>query len=157
MPKPTLQAMVLADHVYRDASSGKYIIAGTFNTLWQGKQQPLPDDPALPNEIAGKGKRYANPSGVAGSPHVYLAMTDVHRQVSLDLRYINLADSSVLLEAQIELKSTDPVSMVEYGFPLPMLPISPGQFSLDLLYEGEILGSWRVAVKQQPPPDDKPR
>jgi hypothetical protein len=62
---------------------------------------------------------------------------------------MNLADSSVLIEGQIEVTASDPVSIAEFNFPLPMLPITPGHFSLDLLYEGEILGSWRVTVKQQ--------
>jgi hypothetical protein len=73
------------------------------------------------------------------------------------MRYINLADSSVLIDGQIDITAADPVAITEHSFPLPMLPISPGQFSLDLLYEGEILGSWRVTVKQQPAQDDTPR
>ena len=33
MPKPIVQALVLADHVYQD-TSGKMIIAGTFNRFY---------------------------------------------------------------------------------------------------------------------------
>src|SRR5436309_3475605 len=33
MPKPVLQAMVLADHVYQDRLSGKFIISGTFGRI----------------------------------------------------------------------------------------------------------------------------
>ena len=33
MPKPVLQALVLADHVYQDKTTGKMVIAGTFNRL----------------------------------------------------------------------------------------------------------------------------
>jgi hypothetical protein len=77
-------------------------------------------------------------------------LSDVHGRVPLKLRYSNLADSSVLIEAQIEVVSSDPLSMVEAAIGLPLLPIVPGNFSLDLLFEGEILGSWRVTVKRQP-------
>jgi hypothetical protein len=157
MPKPTLQAMVLADHVYRDASTGKFIIAGTFSALCQGQQKPVPQDPARPSEMSGPRQTFANPMGKAGSPYLYLALTGVHGRVSLGMRYINLADSSVLIEGQIDITAADPVAITEHSFPLPMLPISPGQFSLDLLYEGEILGSWRVTVKQQTTPDDSRR
>jgi hypothetical protein len=157
MPKPTLQAMVLADHVYRDASTGKFIIAGTFSALFQGQQKPLPQDSTRSSEIAGPRQTFANPPGKAGSPYLYLALTGVHGRVSLGLRYINLADSSVLIEGQIDITSADPVAITEHSFPLPMLPISPGQFSLDILYEGEILGSWRVTVKQQTTSDDTRR
>ena len=157
MPKPTLQAMVLADQVYRDATTGKFIIAGTFSALCQGQQKPLPQDPARTSEVTGPRQTFANPVGKAGSPYLYLALTEVHGRVSLGLRYINLADSTVLMDGQIDVSSADPVAMVEYSFPLPMLPLSLGQFSLDLLYEGEILGSWRVTVKQQPAQGDTPR
>jgi hypothetical protein len=43
--------------------------------------------------------------------------------------------------------------MVEASIGLPLLPIVPGNFSLDLMFEGEILGSWRVTVKRQPADD----
>ena len=149
--------MVLADHVYRDASSGKFIIAGTFSALFLGQHKPLPQDPTRPSEVTGPRQTYANPPGQAGSPFLYLALTGVHTRVSLGMRYINLADSSVLIDGQIDITAADPVAITEHSFPLPMLPISPGQFSLDLLYEGEILGSWRVTVKPQPAPDGTPR
>jgi hypothetical protein len=148
MQKPVLQAMVLADHVYRDAASGKYIIAGTFGVIWQGEQKlaPTPAD----SQVAGERQTFTGTIGRAGSPYLYLALSDVHGRVPLKLRYINLADSSVLIEGQIEVVSSDPLSMVEAAIGLPLLPIVPGIFSLDLLFEGEILGSWRVTVKRQP-------
>jgi hypothetical protein len=140
--------MVLADHVYRDAATGKFIIAGTFSTLWQGQQEQLAQNPLPQSEITGEHKSFAGPVTRAGSPFLYLALTEVHGRVVLRMRYVNLADSNVLIEGQIDVTSPDPVSIAEYSFPLPLLPVSPGQFSLDLLYEGEILGSWRVTVKQ---------
>ena len=30
---PIVQAILLADHVYQDRETGKYVIAGTFNQL----------------------------------------------------------------------------------------------------------------------------
>src|SRR5262245_20539702 len=47
MPKPVLQAMVLADHVYQDNTTGKFIIAGTFTRLWCSRK-PLLGQPAPP-------------------------------------------------------------------------------------------------------------
>ena len=38
MPKPLLQALILADHVYQDAQTGKKVIAGTFNQLFFFRQ-----------------------------------------------------------------------------------------------------------------------
>src|SRR5437763_7600736 len=50
MPRPVLQAMVLADHVYQDRTSGKYIIAGTFGQVWTRApaNQPGPAAPSGP-------------------------------------------------------------------------------------------------------------
>ena len=141
--------MVLADHVYRDAATGKYIIAGTFGVIWQGEQKLAPQ-PAAGSEIVGDRQTFAGPITRAGSPYLYVALSEVHDRAQLKLRYVDLATSNVLIEGQVEVTSTDPISVVEFGFPLPMLPITPGSFSLDLLYEGEILGSWRVTVKQKP-------
>jgi hypothetical protein len=148
MQKPVLQAMVLADHVYRDAATGKYLIVGTFGVIWHGEQKLAP--PPADSEIAGNRQTFTGTIGRAGSPYLYLALSDVHGRVPLKLRYMNLADSSVLIEGQIEVVSSDPLSMVEASIALPLLPIVPGNFSLDLMFEGEILGSWRVRVKRQP-------
>jgi len=56
MPKPVLQSLILADHVYEDKLTGKRIIAGVFNRIIRGvkviKQMgppmpaPLPQAPA---------------------------------------------------------------------------------------------------------------
>ncbi len=56
MPKPVLQSLILADHVYEDKLTGKRIIAGVFNRIIRGvkviKQMgppmpaPLPPAPA---------------------------------------------------------------------------------------------------------------
>lgn len=46
MPQPVLQAMVLADHVYQDRMSGKYIIAGTFGRI--GLRMPAAQTPPAP-------------------------------------------------------------------------------------------------------------
>src|SRR5688572_12511720 len=36
MPKPVLQSLILADHVYEDKLTGKRIIAGVFNRIIRG-------------------------------------------------------------------------------------------------------------------------
>ena len=51
MPKPILQSLILADHVYEDKLTGKRIIAGVFNRIIRGvrvvREVPQPT-PALP-------------------------------------------------------------------------------------------------------------
>src|SRR6478736_1940762 len=36
MPRPVLQSLILADHVYEDKLTGKRIIAGVFNRIIRG-------------------------------------------------------------------------------------------------------------------------
>src|SRR5712672_2590530 len=52
MPKPVLQSLILADHVYEDKLTGKRIIAGVFNRIIRGvrviKQMGPPAPPPAP-------------------------------------------------------------------------------------------------------------
>jgi hypothetical protein len=148
MPKPVLQAMVLADHVYQDRMTGKFIISGTFGTIWR---QPAPPKPPEGSE----GQPMARPMGSVsqmGSPYLYLALADVHGKAPLTLRLVDLSDANVMLEANFEIVSADPVAVSEFVLPMPLLPAAKtGAFSLDLLFQQEILGSWRINVRDVPP------
>jgi hypothetical protein len=76
-------------------------------------------------------------------------VVDVHGQLALQLRYIDLADAKALFEAQVVVAANDPVAVAEYVLPLPPLPADKaGNYSLDLLYQDELLGSWRITVKK---------
>src|SRR5438094_356309 len=54
MPKPVLQSLILADHVYEDKLTGKRIIAGVFNRIIRGVRvlrqmgPPMPQVPQQP-------------------------------------------------------------------------------------------------------------
>ena len=191
MPKPVLQAMVLADHVYQDSTTGKFIIAGTFTRLWCSRKpllgQPVPP-PAQPP--AGGGAGTAPAAGVAqggggsagvtapapgaaapeapkqttfqsaselvravssaGSPYLYFALTGMHGNIPLKVCFVDLSNSNNLFEIAFGVTSADPVAVSEYVIPMPRLPITgPGTFSLDLLYNDELIGSWRLFVAEQ--------
>ena len=62
MPKPLLQALLLADHVYQDRDTGKKVIAGTFNQLHLTKAKPAPKEtePPAAGPAGGQG---AAPAG----------------------------------------------------------------------------------------------
>src|SRR5262245_32592065 len=64
MPRPVLQAMVLADHVYQDRLSGKYIIAGTFGRIGLRAPQAQAAQPAAP-PAANSGQPSASPAASA--------------------------------------------------------------------------------------------
>ena len=141
--------MVLADHVYQDRQTGKFIIAGTFGSIFFGKRKVIEPKEERPSEVAGQRQTFAGPLTQIGSPYLYLALAEVQGKVPLTIRFVDLSDANVLFETQLTVTSADPVATAEYVVPMPSLPASKvGSFSLDLLYDGEMLGSWRVTVKK---------
>jgi hypothetical protein len=62
--KPIVLAMVVCDYCYRDAHTGKYILAGTFNSI---------NSPSYPSKH--------------GNSAVYIALTDIARAGKLQLRF----------------------------------------------------------------------
>jgi hypothetical protein len=144
MPKPILQAMVLADHVYQDRLTGKHIISGTFTGILFATATV-----ALTGEGDDQRQVISQPITKAGSPYLYLALAEVHGELPLGLKFVDLSDSSVLFEAEVVVTAADPVAVAEYILPMPPLPTNKvGNYSLDLLHDGEILGSWRITVKK---------
>lgn len=143
--KPVLQALLLADKIYSDSSSGKKVIAGTFSKLvivnrTSTIQEGLPTTLKVP---AG---------GMhAGSPFAYISITDVHQEARLTLRYIQLSDveHQVFFQAELAATCNDPLQTVEIVVPLPPLPAIKGVFALEVLWESDLLGSHRVVVEEQ--------
>jgi hypothetical protein len=152
MPRPVLQAMVLADHVYQDRATGKMVIAGTFGTVFVGSVNVSRDEGDRTDEAErGESKPLVirGPISQVGSPYLYLALVEVHGEVPLTLKFVDLSDANVLFEGQLSVTSTDPIGVAEIALPMPPLPVHKlGTYSLDLLYDAEILGSWRVIVKR---------
>jgi hypothetical protein len=63
MPKPVLQALVLADHVYQDKITGKKIIAGTFNRVcFTRMKRPPMEQPGVESEPGERPSPSPSPS-----------------------------------------------------------------------------------------------
>ena len=154
MSKPILQAMVLADHVYQDRSTGKYIIAGTFSRV--NMVPPLVEQKQEDGPASNQPKKMTGSITRAGSPYLYLGLVEVHGKISLKLKFVDLSDGDVLFVMNFEVASVDPLALGEYSVPVPMLPLKqPGTYSLDLLHNEEILGSWRILAKQEDNPQKR--
>ena len=142
--KPNLLALIVADNVYRDARTGKYIIAGTFNKLFFSRanlNQPVMVD-GKPKLLGGMD---------SGSPYAYLCLTDVRGETKLMLRYIDLADNAQLFEGEIRVNAQSPLDTVEAILPLPRLPVPhPGIFALEILHNDESVGLRRIIVEELP-------
>ncbi len=144
--KPVLQALLVADHIYVDAITGKKIVCGIFHRILFTENQP--------DQVQGEGGEsnlkmiQISPGGQrAGSPFCYISMTDVRGEQDFELRYVDLADDKALLQTKFRVTSKDPVQTVEIVLPLPAFPASkPGTFALELLWNNEPLGSHRINV-----------
>lgn len=143
--RPILQALVLADHVYTDRVTGKNIIAGTFHGVLFSRKKPIKEV-----ELPDRSKHALMLGGVqSGSPYLYMSLTDVCEGTKLQLQFVNLTKNAVLLGTEIRVDSKDRLQTIEVVLPLPALPIQePGSYSLEVLCEGEILGSHRLKVEE---------
>jgi len=143
--RPVIQAILIADKVYEDKSTGKKIIAGTFDRIIK-----MPDA-FEEREDSDLGEKTIVVAGGmhAGSPYAYISVTNIRSSVDLSIQYVELADNSVLLQTKVSVNCADPLASVEIVAPLPPLPTPhPGVYALEVLCEGDLIGSYRVTVIQ---------
>lgn len=143
--KPVLQALLLADKIYDDRTTGKKVIAGTFNRLLIA-----PNVKFEPIEGADGNTTLQMPGGMeAGSPSAYFSVTECRGQLRFELRYVDLSDDKVYLSTEINVECNDPLLTIEAVVPMPKLPTPhPGAFALELLCNDEPIGSLRVHVQE---------
>lgn len=128
--RPSLQAMILADHIYVDAGTGKKIICGTFNHLTVD----------------------SFPSQSMISKFALVALTDVHGSVSIVLKYVDLSTGETLVEMQgLEMEADDPLETVEVVVEITSLPMPhAGYYSLEAHWNSDVLGILRISVDETP-------
>jgi hypothetical protein len=166
---------VLAEHVYQDKTTGKMIIAGTFNRLFVHRREETFENPPKPSPEAGgpsadgvhqqpggppaEGFRKLDMRSVSrvGSPWAYVSLTEIRGSVPLELRYVDLTDNNIMLRAEFVASANSPLETKEMIVPLPVLPAPhPGTYALELLSKDEPLGALRVYVSETPKPEPKP-
>lgn len=139
MPAPLLQALMIADYVYQDKSTGKWIICGVFDVIY-----PVPAG-AVPQGKDGEPVQLtASQCMRAGSPFAYISVTEIHASKQFDLRYVDLEGNNVIFDTSFGVRCDDPTEVVKLAFPLPMLLAKPGHYALELLCENELIGSCRI-------------
>jgi len=143
--KPVLQSLVLAERVYEE-KSGKKIIAGTFNGLLIGKI------PLVQIELQNGSKVRMIPGGTdSGCPSLYISITDVVDGTELRLDVSNVSKNMVLFSINFKIQQSDRLATVEIIAPLPPFGSYTREsevFSFDHIWQGEILGSHRLMVKE---------
>ena len=98
---PILQAFVLADHVYTDATTAKRIVAGTFGRIY-AKKFPA-----------------KHPYSCA-----FIMLTEFVGKAPLQLRFVRLRDNRVLMQSgEIQIECDDPIAVVDMAIAIPFIPL----------------------------------
>ena len=125
-PRPILQAIVLADHVYEDLHSGKKVIAGTFC------------------EMAA----VEFPTHYNRGAFLFLSLTGFQGKIPLTIEYVDIKHNDSLLEfGDILASASDPLETCELVVELPDLPLPhPGAYAFEVFLYEVPLGSLRFIV-----------
>jgi hypothetical protein len=129
---PIVRAILLADQVYQDVQSGKFIIAGTFDQI---HLHELP--------------------GAHGSASLYVNLADFHGTHRLQVRLVRLEDGlEVCRSNEMPIEQADRARHAEFSVPLPPLEFErAGPYAIELLWDGQLLGECRVQVLLSDPDD----
>ncbi|MDB5344349.1 MAG: hypothetical protein JWP89_2726 [Schlesneria sp.] len=149
---PLLQALLVADHVYRDSPSGKHVVCGIFNTAMFIPRQVTRESPEKPDEPAEEMEVSITKLVRAGSPFAYVSLTELQGELELELRYVALVDDSVLFKTNFRVRCDDPIRTVEFALRLPELPRindEESTYALELVCENHLLGAFRILMQPQ--------
>ncbi len=126
--KIKLQALLLADHIYCDHGTGKYVIAGTFYQL----------------NVAGV------PATFGRSVGAFVSLSGLSGKTRIHLEFVDPANGDVLLRTRsFDIACSDPASPVEFGVEIPPLPLPhTGCFPFRLFANGEPVGCVSVIVRE---------
>lgn len=121
----TLHAFLLADAIYRDAETGKFVVAGTFHQL---------NVAAVPATFGRTIGVFASLGGLIGTRVIQLA-------------FLSNPAGDVLLQTQFEVSSADGLP-VDFALEVPPLPLPyAGRYRFLLLTDGLLLGEIPLVVQ----------
>ena len=125
-PKPTLQAFLLADHVYMDAGTGKKIVAGIFFNVGTGK---------MPFTFPGC--------------WAYACLIGVPSKFTLQLRLVDLSTQEAIAGSPVFTVEHPQSRLTPHEFMLqvPQIPFRhAGAYDFELVVDDEPLKGWRFTV-----------
>jgi hypothetical protein len=148
--KPVLQALVIAEQIYK-TTEGKFVICGTFDGVVLDRatsEKPQGDSEEMLARPLLRG-------GIPGSPYAYISLTDVCDGTQIALQFVSLRRNHVIFGQQLMLTGANRLDTVVIVAPLPKLPITePGAYAFEVVCDGEIVGSSRITAKERPLSED---
>ncbi len=125
--KIKLESLLLADHIYRDQGSGKYVIAGTFHQL----------------NVADFPTTFARTIGI------FVSVSGLMGKTCIELEFLDASSGEVLVRTQsLEVSCEDPFLPVEFAVEVPPLPLPhAGRYLFRLAAGGAVLGAATVIVR----------
>lgn len=147
--RPEFQSLLIADQVYQDAESRKFIICGVFSELLIRQRiiQTKEDEPTPTSDSETKYvEATAGDIRDSGTPYAYIRLSEIYGPIELVLRYINLETHKVPWMVNVDFNPpvVNPITSYQFSLPLPRLPLMVGSFALELLFDDELLGQCRV-------------
>jgi hypothetical protein len=127
--KPVVVAVVVCDRAIREQETNKWSLIGIFSKIGVNSV------PALHMGMA-----------------IYLAITNLQEQTRLKLEIapVNEGGEKLVIEGEIHAKS--PLVVAEMVFRFPQFPVTTlGQHRIDVLWQGESIGSTKFDVEKSKP------
>lgn len=131
-PPPLCLALVLADAIWRDPSTGKRTILGAFSELASTQF------PATHGLLA-----------------VHCALTDGYGANTIKIRLVKIGETDdLILEGQSEVQFDDPRMVAELDFHLANVQFpTPGEYRFQIFSQEDLLMERRFVVRQVPSGD----
>jgi hypothetical protein len=124
--KPSLQALWLVEDAAQDPATGKINITGLFDQI----------------EVSRPATHFTAPA------FLFFALTEVHGQVDLALRYVDLSDLSLFVERLLSVASADPLASTVVCVAAPPMPVPhAGVYAWELWWQNDIIGSSRIVAQ----------
>ena len=128
-PPPIVQAMLLADYIHTDSTTGKRYILGTYDQLVAAR---------FPH--------------VVPRLWVFLALTGGHGSTLLRVRVVDVDEEiGTLAESTQPTNLVDPNSLYYFSFPLSVTFPVPGLYRVQSFADHELLRELRLEVRLRQP------
>lgn len=133
-PPPTLVSLLICDQVIDDKLTNKKSAIGLFNMI------VVPAVPAVVQQIA-----------------LLASLTEIFREVRVELRLVRDGDLSVLFSTGGPIKAPSPLAVADLVFAVQGVRLpTAGQYAFELVHDEVVLGRRRFQVVVRPPPSQPP-